>query len=55
MPELGALGVTDWREVLEGPWRVLYRVAPGVVSIEGVLDSRRDLAELLVLRGLGEL
>jgi toxin ParE1/3/4 len=50
-PELLAIGVHQYRELIERPWRILYRVAPDSVTVLAVLDGRRDL-ELLLLERL---
>ena len=38
------------RELIEGPWRILYRFDERFVFIVSVLDARRDLAGLLLER-----
>lgn len=48
--ELRDLGVTDYRERHEGPYRIIYRIFPGRVVIYGVLDGRRDMQTLLMQR-----
>lgn len=52
VPELGALGLDAFRELLVGPYRVCFRLDGRVVVLLAVLDGRRDLAELLVERAL---
>lgn len=50
-PELRSVGDRSWREILEPPWRILYRIAgPRLVEIHGVIDGRRDLADILLER-----
>jgi plasmid stabilization system protein ParE len=50
VPELAEIGVTIFRELLEPPYRILYRVAEKEVFVLGVLDGRRDLEDLLLER-----
>ena len=50
VPELAEVGVCDYRELILRPWRVVYRVEGGTVYIVAVVDSRRDLADLLLER-----
>lgn len=50
VPELAALDVHHYRELIERPWRILYRVEGHRVLVVGVLDGRRDLASLLIER-----
>lgn len=50
-PEIRSLGDPTWRELLEPPWRILYRVTgESRVEIHGVLDGRRDLEDILLDR-----
>jgi plasmid stabilization system protein ParE len=49
-PELRSINDRTWREVLERPWRILYRVAETTVEIHGVLDGRRSLEDILMER-----
>ena len=52
VPELRRIGVTTYREVIVGPYRVFSRIDGELVGIVGVLDGRRDIEEVLTLRGL---
>lgn len=46
-PELRDIGERRWREVQQPPWRIIYRVSGKTVEIHGVLDSRRNLDDVL--------
>jgi toxin ParE1/3/4 len=50
VPELDRLGVLDYRELVISPHSVFYRIRGHTVGIVGILDRRRDLAELLFRR-----
>ena len=50
VPELRAVGVLVYRELVEGPWRILYRFDADRVHVTAVLDARRDLSSLLLER-----
>ena len=50
VPELRAMDAPTHRELIEGPWRILYRFDERFVFIVSVLDARRDLAGLLLER-----
>jgi toxin ParE1/3/4 len=52
VPELEAEGIDGYRELIVGPYRVMFAVRDGDVLILTVLDGRRDFAELLVARAL---
>ncbi|HKT16371.1 MAG TPA: type II toxin-antitoxin system RelE/ParE family toxin [Allosphingosinicella sp.] len=52
--ELDTLGIREFRQVLLGPYRLIYRVAAGKVFILVIADGRRDMQALLerrLLRG----
>lgn len=50
VPELQRLGVTEWRELIFAPYRLIYTVQDDVVEIDAILDARRDIEELLLER-----
>ena len=52
VPELEAEGLDGYREVLIGPYRLMFTVRGNDVVLLTVLDGRRDLGELLIERAL---
>jgi toxin ParE1/3/4 len=50
VPELRWHGVTKFQELIERPWRIVYRVEAKRVVVVGVLDGRRSLDDLLLDR-----
>lgn len=50
VPELRAVGVDVYRELILPPYRIFYRATDDSVGIIGVLDSRRDIEESLLAR-----
>lgn len=48
--ELKDLDVHQYREVIERPWRIVYRIEGDAVLVLAVLDGRRDLRSLLLER-----
>ena len=44
------MGVSAYRELVDGPYRGAFRVRGREVVLLAVLDGRRDLEELLVAR-----
>lgn len=50
VPELRDVGVNHYRELIEPPWRIIYRIESRNVFVTAVLDSRRDLETLLLHR-----
>ena len=52
VPELRAEGLTNYRELIVKPYRLLFRIDRRDVILLGILDGRRDLEELLLERTL---
>ena len=50
VPEARAVDVFTYRELLEGPWRIVYRHDADRVHVMAVLDARRELSSLLLER-----
>lgn len=50
VPELLHTGISQYRELISAPWRIIYRVESRQVLIMAVLDSRRDLQAVLLGR-----
>lgn len=48
--ELGALGITEYRQVFFKPYRLIYRVYSEQVVIFIIADGRRDMQTLLASR-----
>jgi len=50
VPEARLIGLTDYREVFYGPYRLIYYIAARTVNVVAVLDGRRDLHSVLADR-----
>ncbi|WP_295885390.1 type II toxin-antitoxin system RelE/ParE family toxin [uncultured Thiohalocapsa sp.] len=50
VPELRAADVYHYRELIERPWRLVYRIEADAVLVMAVLDGRRDLRSVLLER-----
>ena len=50
VPELKVVDVFQYRELIERPWRIVYRIEPDQVVVLAVLDGRRDLVSLMLER-----
>jgi len=48
VPELLDEGITYYRELIEKPWRIIYRVGDETVYLIAIIDSRQNLDELLL-------
>jgi len=50
VPELAFFGISVLREVVERPYRIVYRITERTVAVVGVLDGRRELDDVLLER-----
>ena len=46
-PELHDVGITEFREIIRKPYRILYSIEGSIVIIHCLLDGRRDMQTLL--------
>jgi toxin ParE1/3/4 len=47
VPELAEIGVVEYQEIIESPWRVFFRTADDEVRIVSIIDGRRNVEEVL--------
>jgi toxin ParE1/3/4 len=47
LPELKMLGITDFKEIIYKPYRIIYQVIDNEVFVHCILDGRRDIQILL--------
>jgi len=52
VPEFLDIGLHEYREMIEGPYRLIFRIIDQKIVLLGILDSRRDLEELLIQRAI---
>ena len=50
VPELARQGITQYREMIIAPWRILYQIDDRVVYVVLVVDGRRNLEDVLFSR-----
>jgi toxin ParE1/3/4 len=50
VPELRDQGILQYREIIIPPWRILYRISKRHVYVLSVLDSRRNIEDILLRR-----
>ncbi|MBK5930808.1 type II toxin-antitoxin system RelE/ParE family toxin [Halochromatium salexigens] len=50
VPELRSADVYHYRELIERPWRLVYRIEGNLVLVMAVFDGRRDLHSVLLER-----
>ncbi len=49
-PELQDQGIFLYRELVVAPWRIIYRISDKKVYVLSVLDSRRNVEDILLKR-----
>ncbi len=52
VPELKAYGILSYRELIISPWQVIYRTSDQKVHVLAVIDSRRNMDNILIERFL---
>ncbi len=50
VPELKGYGILQYRELVIPPWRVIYRISEFDVYVLSVIDSRRNVEDILLDR-----
>ncbi len=50
VPELYAHGITQYREMIIKPWRIMYRISENDAYVLSVLDSRQNVEDILLNR-----
>jgi toxin ParE1/3/4 len=50
VPELQDQGITQYRELIVAPWRIIYRISERNVYVLSVLDSRQNVEDILLKR-----
>jgi toxin ParE1/3/4 len=50
VPELQDQGILIYRELVVPPWRIIYRISDKNVYVLSVLDSRRNVEDILLKR-----
>jgi len=50
IPELREQGISQYRELIIPPWRMIYRISEKTVHVLSVLDSRQNIEDILLKR-----
>ncbi|WP_456473595.1 type II toxin-antitoxin system RelE/ParE family toxin [Desulfolithobacter sp.] len=48
IPELQKQGILTYRELIISPWRVMYRIFEDKVYVLAIIDSRRNVEDILL-------
>ncbi|MDL1960056.1 MAG: type II toxin-antitoxin system RelE/ParE family toxin [Deltaproteobacteria bacterium] len=54
VPELKDQGILQYRELIHFPWRIIYRISENKVYVLSVIDSRRNIEDILLKRLLNQ-
>ena len=52
VPELKEYGIFSYHELIVKPWRIIYRISDSKIYILAVIDSRRNIEDILIERFL---
>ncbi len=50
VPELKDHGIIIYRELIVSPWRIIYRISENNVHILSIIDSHRNVDDILLKR-----
>jgi len=50
VPELLKYNIKDYRQLIETPWKIIYKIDNNIVNVLVIIDSRRNTQDLLVER-----
>jgi toxin ParE1/3/4 len=48
VPELLNRNIKDYRQIIESPWKIIYKKDDNIVNILAIIDSRRNLQDILI-------
>jgi addiction module RelE/StbE family toxin len=54
VPELLKQNIKDYRQLIESPWRIIYKIDKNIVNVLLLIDSRRNTRDILVERLIGK-
>jgi toxin ParE1/3/4 len=46
--ELLVRNIKDYRQITEPPWKIIYKVDDEIVNVLAIIDSRRNLQDILI-------
>ena len=48
VPELLEKNIKDYRQITEKPWKIFYKIDDNIVNVLAIIDSRRNLKDILI-------
>ena len=52
VPELKEYGISSYHEIIVKPWRIINRISDNKIYVLAVIDSRRNIEDILIERFL---
>ena len=50
VPELKDQNIVEYREIIETPWRVFYKIGEEKVFVLNIIDGRRNVQDILMTK-----
>jgi toxin ParE1/3/4 len=50
IPEFELYNIFTYKEIIESPWRIIYKIDSNIVYIMSILDGRRNIEDILIKR-----
>ena len=50
VPELLKNNIKDYSQMVESPWRIIYKIIDNIVNVLLIIDSRRNAEDILIER-----
>lgn len=54
IPEFQTAGIELYREIIEHPWRIMYRIRDNEILILTIIDGRRNIEDIIFDKLLGK-
>lgn len=48
VPELEKQGISNYRELIQGNYRIVYEISDSIVIIHTIIDGRRNFEEIII-------
>jgi toxin ParE1/3/4 len=50
VPELLKKNIKEYRQIIESPWRIIYKTDKNIVTVLLIIDSRKNIQDILTKR-----
>ena len=48
VPELEKQGITQYRELIQGYYRIIYEISENIVIVHTIIDGRRNFEDIII-------